>query len=212
MPSIFARSLLGPLQRAAGHARRLGTASAGVAAIEFSLILPVMLVLYFGLTEVTPAINIKRKLSLVARTLADLSSRSATLSTDELKNIFSASSAIMRPYDRAGQTQMLVTLVDVTQATKGGPYTGKVAWSCGWNLATAPTGEDLRKPAEQSDHVVPAGYANDTTKSFIVVTTLYPYSPVIGHAISGTIHLKETTPWPIRDADRVAKPVCPPQS
>lgn len=204
MPHLF-RSL-------ARDARRLRTASAGVAAVEFTMILPFMIILYFGLTEVTPAINIKRKMSLVTRTLADLSARSPTLSKDQLKNIFSASTAIMRPYDGTGKTQMLVTSVAVT--AKDGAYTGKVEWSCGWNLKSAPTGEDLKKLNKNDAYTVPAGFANATTQSFIVVRTLFPYTPVIGQTITGTINLKESSPWPIRDAERVTLTgsTCPVQS
>src|SRR5688572_9758585 len=44
----------------------------GVSVLEFALILPVMLTLFLGGTEVTQGITIKRKTTIVTRSLADL--------------------------------------------------------------------------------------------------------------------------------------------
>jgi Flp pilus assembly protein TadG len=177
----------------------------GVAAVEFALILPVLIAFYLGLTELQPAISVKRKLALVTRTVADLTTRSADLTKDELKNIFGAASAVMRPWDDTGLTQMVVTSVAVTKV--GSAYVGTVDWSCGWNLKTAPTGDDLKR--RSLTYTVPAGFQNDSTKSFVVSETLYPYKPTLGYTITGTMNLKDSSPWPVRDAEKVKDPGCP---
>jgi hypothetical protein len=182
----------------------------GVAAVEFAMILPILVFFFLGLTELQPAISIKRKLALVTRTLADLTTRSpdANMSgaemTKELKNIFGASSAIMRPYDNTGATQMVVTSIDVTKS--GSAYTGKVKWSCPWNLKSSPGADDLKARSKDSSYPVPAGFQNDSTRSFVLVETLYPYTPTIGYTIWGTIKLKDSSPWPVRDSERVVEP------
>ena len=47
----------------------------GIAAVEFALVLPLLIVMYFGTVELTRILDANRKLTLFARTLADLSGR-----------------------------------------------------------------------------------------------------------------------------------------
>ena len=49
----------------------------GIAATEFALIVPIMLVLFFGTVEFSSGIAVDRKVTLMARTLADLTSQSS---------------------------------------------------------------------------------------------------------------------------------------
>jgi Flp pilus assembly protein TadG len=73
----------------------------GIAAVEFSFILPLMLVLFFGTVEFSQGIAIDRKVTIIARTLADLTSQNISLTSAQLNNIFAASTAIMTPYSAA---------------------------------------------------------------------------------------------------------------
>lgn len=194
-------------KRLTGRLRRIGLDERGIAAVEFALILPVMLVLFLGLSELQPGISIKRKVGVVARTLADLSGRAATLSSAELKTIFGAATAIMRPYD-ATKTQMVVTLVKVTKKSEG-VYEGSVLWSCPWNLPSTPVAGDLKKRATTEKPTVPPAFANDSTASYIQAETLYPYKPTIGTFISDKRNITELMTWPVRDAATVTLSSCP---
>lgn len=73
----------------------------GIAAVEFSFILPLMLVLFFGTVEFSQGIAVDRKVTIMARTLADLTSQNISLTSAQLNNIFAASTAIMTPYSAA---------------------------------------------------------------------------------------------------------------
>jgi hypothetical protein len=53
-------------------------AQSGVAAIEFAFILPVMLILYFGMMDLTTLIVNNRKITTVAGAVADLTSQNRT--------------------------------------------------------------------------------------------------------------------------------------
>ena len=184
----------------------------GVAAVEFALILPILIAFYLGLTELQPGISIKRKLTLVTRTLADLTTRASSMPTSDLKDVFGAANTIMRPYDTQAKTQMVVSSVRVEKSGSS-TYKGYVDWSCDWNPGTG--SDDIKKKAKNTEVPVPPGFQTDGIKSFILTETKYPYSPTIGYKITGTVSLTDSVPWPVRDADSVVLDppnVCPTQS
>ena len=78
--------------------RRFRDDRRGLAAVEFALIVPLMLMMVFGTIEITNGIAVKRKIDLVSRTLSDLTSRASTLSSTDVTSFFTVGSAIMQPY------------------------------------------------------------------------------------------------------------------
>jgi Flp pilus assembly protein TadG len=95
----------------------------GVSAVEFALIAPLMISLYFGCAEVSDAIAVDRKVSLIAGTLANLTAScgdstasggcpSSTtppnnITNTEMNNIFAAATAIATPYSSGPLTMRL---------------------------------------------------------------------------------------------------------
>ncbi len=82
-------------------ARDLSRDASGVAAIEFAMIVPIMLVLFFGTVEYSRAVAVDRKVTLVARALSDLVSQNTSVTTNQLSNIFNAGIGILSPYSAA---------------------------------------------------------------------------------------------------------------
>ena len=70
----------------------------GIAAIEFAMIVPIMLVLFFGTVEFSSGVAVDRKVSLTARALSDLTSQSPAVADADLANFFAATCGIMYPY------------------------------------------------------------------------------------------------------------------
>jgi Flp pilus assembly protein TadG len=71
----------------------------GVAGIEAAFIFPVMLLIYFGLLDLTSVLSANRRVTQMASTLADLVTQSTgTTSKAELAGFYRASTAIMDPY------------------------------------------------------------------------------------------------------------------
>lgn len=111
----------------------------GVAAIEFAMILPIMLVLFFGTVEFSSGVAVDRKVTLTARTLSDLTSQSISVADTDLTNFFTASCAIMWPY--AGNP--CTSGNNVTKATISELYIdpntlqARVQWSKAYQGATA---------------------------------------------------------------------------
>ena len=186
--------------RVASAARRWSKARDGVAAVEFALVLPVMVALLLGLASVSGGVNRDRKLVLLSRALADLASRVSSISTADMSDMFTAGTAILQPYsDSVASTQMVMSSIKVTKV--GSNYTGSVLWSCGKNVPANGDATDLKARPLASSYPVPNGFTSDA--SFILVETLMPYTPGFGSVITGTLKLAETTPWPIRNADYV---------
>jgi Flp pilus assembly protein TadG len=81
------------------HFGRFVRAEGGVAAIEMAFIFPVMLLLYFGLVDVTNLLSANRRVTLAASTLGDLVTQSAeTIKKADLTGIYAAVAPIMDPF------------------------------------------------------------------------------------------------------------------
>ena len=65
--------------RARRPIRRLLRDKRGVSAVEFAMLLPLMVTLYLGGVEVSQAVAIDRKVTLVARSLGDLVAQATTV-------------------------------------------------------------------------------------------------------------------------------------
>lgn len=88
------------LRRAAGRLIRFRRDQNGVAAIEMAFIFPVMLILYFGLVDITNLLSANRRVTLTSSTIADLVTQaSSTVTQAELDGYFNAASPIMDPFD-----------------------------------------------------------------------------------------------------------------
>src|SRR3984957_9814268 len=72
----------------------------GNAAVEFSVIVRVMLLMFFGTIELSSGVAVDRKTTLVARTLSDLTSQSKDqpLTDGYMLNVFTSAIAILQPY------------------------------------------------------------------------------------------------------------------
>jgi Flp pilus assembly protein TadG len=96
----------------------------GVAAVEFALILPIMLGLYLSTVVATKAYMASRKVALVARALSDITSRQSTpcgggnpcVVDADLNMFFNAASAIMAPYPTTS-LKMTISRIDIMQDT-----------------------------------------------------------------------------------------------
>jgi Flp pilus assembly protein TadG len=70
----------------------------GIVATEFAIVVPFMLIAFFGTVEFCSAVAVDRKVGIMARTLSDLTSQNTAVNDAQLTNIFNASTQIMAPY------------------------------------------------------------------------------------------------------------------
>jgi Flp pilus assembly protein TadG len=117
-----------PFPRATSIIARFRRTREGTAAVEFALILPVMIVLFFGVVEVSMALSCRSDVINVASTTADLTAQASTMSSADVTNVFNAASAILYPYN-ASAAKITVTSIAYDPDTAS-MTAGKVAWSC----------------------------------------------------------------------------------
>jgi Flp pilus assembly protein TadG len=106
--------------------------NSGVAAVEFAMIIPVMAALFIGTNEFSAGVAVDRKVTLMARTLSDLTSQNTEVTDDKLTNFFNASKAIMTPYSST-PVEGTITELYVNPAT----LKARVQWSKGAHAHSA---------------------------------------------------------------------------
>lgn len=94
--------------------RKFGVTECGAAAVEFALILPVMLLAYVGTMEASALISMDRRIQTVSSVVGDLVARKEALVEGDLRNFFGASTSIMTPYTTATLTQT-ITQIEVME-------------------------------------------------------------------------------------------------
>jgi Flp pilus assembly protein TadG len=169
--------------RARRLAARLLKDGSGVAAIEFAIVVPIMLVMFFGTVEFSSAIAIKRKVTSMARTASDLTSQAAVVTNSDLTNFFAASLGIMTPYP-AAPTNVTVSELYIDPSSGA----ARVQWSKGASIrgvgtpVTIPSGLINRDPTTNA--VLPNQY-------LIFSEVNYRYTPAVGYVLKSFITLSD---------------------
>ena len=90
------------------------------------MIIPLMMMLFYGTDEFASAVAVNRKVTLMARTLSDLTSQNTSVTDTQFTNFFNASAGIMTPYASAPVKSTISELyVDPTTLV------ARVQWSKG---------------------------------------------------------------------------------
>lgn len=154
---------------------RLASDERGVSAVEFAMLLPLMVTLYLGAVEISQGIGADRKVTLTARTVADLVSQVSSIDNNGMTNSLNASAAVMAPFP----TNNLKVVVSSVKIDGQGKAT--IDWSDAYNGGARSKGSTVTLPAAL---VVPNSY-------LIWSEVQYTYTPVIGHVVTGTLTLKD---------------------
>lgn len=162
----------------------------GVSAVEFALIAPIMVLFLFGSADLSLMLTADRKVTQTASTVADLVAQDDVIGSAEMADIFTASQAIMQPYDTS-TLQMRVSSVVMDNAGKV-----KVAWSQGRNMSPRAKGSSIS---------VPNGLLQKNT-SVIFSEVKYAYKSAIGSAIKTDINMQDKFYLRPRRSKEVAGP------
>jgi len=143
---------------------------AGVAAIEFALLVPILATILFGLFEGSQAVLAYMKLIDSTQTFADLVSQQQSVASSDIDNFYAGAQAVMAPFP-TGSLGFVITSVTYD------PNTGaaSVAWQDTRNATPA-----------GSVATMAAGYGNKG-ESVIVVQGSYGYSSLLHLVLPGSI-------------------------
>lgn len=157
--------------------RRAGMNEAGVAAVEFALILPIMLTLYLGSIEVSSAIIADQRVTSVAGALGDLVARAdGDITLGQLSDYFDAAKSTMTPYSSDGVSQV------VTSVYVNADGDASVRWSRrDNNTAGYAAGSEYELPEELTD--IARG------KYVIVSEASLTYEPVFSYVLRTNLNL-----------------------
>jgi Flp pilus assembly protein TadG len=147
----------------------------GISAVEFALLLPLMVTLYLGVVEISQGIGADRKVTMTARTIADLVAQTSSMSNSDMTNSLNAATAVMAPFPDS-KLKVTVTRVDIDGNGKA-----IVAWSDTKNGTARSKGSTVTLPAA----------LNIANSSLVWSEVEYAYKPTIGYIVSGTLTLKD---------------------
>jgi len=159
--------------------RNLWFDTRAVAAVEFAITVPFMLLLYVGGVELGNGLAIGVKVSETAHTVADLVSRNACVTDSALTTMLGASSVTIAPYSIGSTT---VTVSEVS-TDAGGNAT--VTWSKSLNGTPRSTNQPMTLPSA-------LGTPSPPNISLILAEVTYQYTPNLGYTISGTVPITQS--------------------
>ena len=114
--------------------KSFGQADDGMAAVEFAILSPVMIALYFGLVEIATIINADKLTSHAANVAGDLATQVTNMDTDDIEDVFEAALATMslKPAQAASVSMEILSYQmnssgvreELGRATLNGGYNG----------------------------------------------------------------------------------------
>lgn len=142
----------------------------GVSAIEFALIAPVMIVMFFGIAELGQGIYAQRRAEHVSSSIGDLAAQAGAITNADMSNIFDAGTQVMAPLSTT-------TLgMRITCVTTDGNSIPKVTWSDA-------RGGSLSANTVGSTYTMPSGLVTAPNQVFVVSEANYRYTSPIGYVL-----------------------------
>src|SRR5262249_31373746 len=150
-----------------------------VAAVEFAIVVPFMLLLYVGGAELGDGLAISVKVSETAHTVADLVSRNACVTDSSLSTMLRASSATIAPYSSGN------AMIRVSEVSTDANGKATVTWSKALNGTPLPASQPMTLPTA-------LGTPSPANVSLILGEVTYQYTPNLGYTISGTVPIADS--------------------
>jgi Flp pilus assembly protein TadG len=171
--------------------RRFVVSARGVAAVEFALVSPMLLLLLLGTIDAGRAIAVYMKVRSATYTLNSITNQYLVIHDTDMQQILGATAVVLSPYPSAPVTVVISQL----SVSSGGLAT--VSWSDTLNGTARSVGSTVTIPAALAapvppNNVVTCQRAHPTDPCYLILGEVnYTYTPMFGYFITGPIHLAD---------------------
>lgn len=151
----------------------------GVSALEFALIMPLIIALVFGMSNVSQALMAQRRVNHIASSMGDLTAQSQSMADTDFTDIFSVAGFMMQPLDPSSLSiRVSSVIVDVNKIPR-------VDWSV--------VGPQLTTGLSHGSQVtsLPVGLISNTGDSVIMAETTYTFIAPVPALMPNGIHFSE---------------------
>ena len=169
------------------RSRNLRHDQSGIAAVEFALIFPIMLLLFLGSFETTNLVLAYMKLEASAEMAADLVAQTrvnTVLQSTDFTNITNAAAQVLSPLPTSG-TLLKIAFASLTYNTGS----AVIDWHTEVNSATPITTANIPNGASLANL---GNQASGSTDSVIIVTLTYSYSSPFTYVLSSSYTLTQS--------------------
>lgn len=166
------------LRRLPSALHRLWRDESGVAAVEFSLILPFLILVAYGTIETSRLILINQKAEKVAYTLSDIVAQNNSIGRSALDSlVLAAAHQVMDPYPFAAGASVIITAV--SRAT--GSNESRVRWQY-FSEQTILNPSQIGRNGGLA--TLPSGFVLDQGETVIIAEVFYPFEPLIDSSLA----------------------------
>jgi Flp pilus assembly protein TadG len=168
-----------PVSRLPRSVRRFGANTAGVAAIEFAYLAPLLILATFGTFEVARAVLMHKRFQRVSAMVGDLVAREQQIGTNvslaraEMDGIMKSAKHVMSPF----KTNSLKVSVMSIRAKSDDATKTKIEWSYGYQGGA--------EPAQCSNKGMPATGMITQGNAEVMVEAEYTYTPLLANLVPG---------------------------
>ncbi|HLZ66958.1 MAG TPA: TadE/TadG family type IV pilus assembly protein [Aliidongia sp.] len=158
----------------------------GTAAVEFAMIVPVMLTMWLGMMQFAQYETVDAKTLMAAQSISDIVAQVGTWQAGQFSDIVSAANVVLAPLPpppTGMTTPVTVDVVGVAYDSNNNPtYTSNGGWRC------TSTGGPAKDPSVPLSLTAGLG---STGQMIILVTVKFAYQPAITYGVIGARTLSE---------------------
>jgi Flp pilus assembly protein TadG len=170
--------MIGQLRRLRKLARRLARSTRALGAVEFALTAPFLILMYVGSYQLMDAISAYRKVTITARSLADLATQNETATPDQMQAILDGARQVMTPYSTAG-TSLVIAQIAIDHSG-----TPSLSWVC--VNGSTPACSASNPKLTISDVVIPA-QLKIPDNYLIYSQIVFQYKPAVAGSLIGPL-------------------------
>jgi Flp pilus assembly pilin Flp len=155
--------------------RKLWRDRRGVAAIEFALLLPVLMALFIGCLEVTFKIWSTQKAEKLAVTLADVIAQSQEVTINDLESLVSSVDKIMEPFPFGADGVVIISSVYLPQPEEDQPLGEPIV---NWQHTKGTYSATSKIGTTGNEATLPDDFDLNERDNVIVAEVFYKYTPI----------------------------------